>query len=108
MTGYIPPNLQEDDPEPPQKAAVALNFIVVGAGLGGLVAAIALQDAGHTVLVLDSRSKAGVLSETNGESFYVGPNIHRILTRCGVVLPKQETWQAGLTSLRRCSCIIHC
>jgi hypothetical protein len=108
MTVNIPPSQQEEDGEPPQQASVALKFIIVGSGVGGLVAAIALRDAGHTVLILDSRSKSDVLSETNGESFYIGPNTHRVLTRCGVILPKEETWQAGLTSLRRCQYTIPC
>lgn len=102
MSIPTPHTMIDDDDERPQKAAIALDFLIVGAGLGGLVAAITLKDAGHNVIVLDSRTRDQLLSESNGESFYIGPNIHRLLTHCGVDLPTHETWQAVLTSMRRC------
>lgn len=43
----------------PQQALVRLNIIVVGAGLGGLAAAIALARRGHTVTVLEQAPVIG-------------------------------------------------
>lgn len=44
------------------KAAVILNIIIVGAGLGGLSTAIALRRNGHNVTVLEQASALGEVS----------------------------------------------
>ncbi|KAL4981260.1 hypothetical protein BDW68DRAFT_172684 [Aspergillus falconensis] len=56
-----------------------LNVIVVGAGLGGLGAAIALNCAGHHVQVIE---KSGFLNEVSA-AIHVAPNATRILKAWG-------------------------
>jgi salicylate hydroxylase len=80
----------------------ALNAIVVGGGIGGLAAAVALRRAGHTVTVLE---QAGRLSEV-GAAVGMGPNATAALLDLGirdeladkVVYPRAWTrrrWQNG-------------
>ncbi|KAK4501616.1 hypothetical protein PRZ48_007425 [Zasmidium cellare] len=57
-----------------------LNVIVVGAGLGGLGAAIALLLAGHNVHVLESASQIGEV----GAGIQVLPNSSRVLIQWGL------------------------
>lgn len=50
----IKPNFTDD-----RAAVIPLRIIVVGAGLGGLSAAIALARRGHSVTILEQASKLG-------------------------------------------------
>ncbi|KAL9604928.1 MAG: hypothetical protein Q9219_000116 [cf. Caloplaca sp. 3 TL-2023] len=59
----------------------ALNICIVGAGIGGLAAAIGITRAGHRVIVLE---QAGALSEI-GAGIQVPPNSSRILKRWGLL-----------------------
>ncbi|CAG7921648.1 unnamed protein product [Penicillium olsonii] len=58
---------------------MGLNVVVVGAGLGGLGAAIALNRQGHNVTVIE---KSGFLNEV-GAAIHVAPNATRILKSWG-------------------------
>jgi len=49
-------------------ASRSLNIVIVGAGLGGLAAGLALQTDGHKVTILDSAPEFG---EVRFYSFYL-------------------------------------
>jgi salicylate hydroxylase len=56
-------------------------FLVVGGGIGGLAAALALAREGHQVRVLEREPQFG---ET-GAGLQVAPNASRVLERLGVL-----------------------
>ena len=63
-----------------RRAALSLNIIVVGAGIGGLAAAYTLAHAGHRVTVLESARALGEV----GAGIQVSPNASRLLLRWGL------------------------
>ncbi len=63
-----------------RRAALSLNIIVVGAGLGGLAATHSLAQAGHRVLLLESAPALGDV----GAGIQVSPNQSRLLIRWGL------------------------
>ncbi|KAI1192603.1 FAD binding domain-containing protein [Nemania serpens] len=67
-----------------------LNVIIIGAGLGGLGAAIAILLAGHKVTVLEAASEIGDI----GAGIQILPNAARILFSWGMkdVLEPHATW----------------
>ena len=62
------------------RAALSLNIIVVGAGLGGLAATYTLAHAGHRITLLESASVLGDV----GAGIQVSPNATRLLHRWGL------------------------
>ncbi|KAI1172223.1 FAD binding domain-containing protein [Nemania sp. FL0916] len=67
-----------------------LNVIIIGAGLGGLGAAIAILLAGHNVTVLEAASEIGEI----GAGIQVLPNAARIILSWGLkdILEPHATW----------------
>lgn len=70
---------------PRSAAAVQVKIVVVGAGMGGLTAALRLQRLGHQVVVLEARAEPGGLAssfDVGGFQFDAGPYI--LLDRAGL------------------------
>jgi hypothetical protein len=63
-----------------RRAALSLNIVVVGAGLGGLAATHSLAQAGHRVMLLESAPRLGDV----GAGIQVSPNVSRLLIRWGL------------------------
>jgi len=63
-----------------------MDILVVGAGLGGLAAGLALQTDGHRVTIIDS---APEFAEA-GAGIRVPPNSSRLLLRWGVDLQNMK------------------
>ncbi|KAI0376737.1 salicylate hydroxylase [Hypomontagnella monticulosa] len=88
------------------QAKRSLNVLVVGAGLGGLAAGLALQTDGHKVRIIDA---APEFAEA-GAGIRVPPNSSRLLLRWGVDLEKMKKsvskryhfvrWQDGSTMVK--------
>ena len=70
-------------------AQTALRIVVVGAGLGGLAAAIGLARSGHSVHIFEAAER---LSEV-GAGIQIPPNAARILDRWGLsdLIERQAT-----------------
>ena len=60
----------------------ALNITVVGAGIGGFTAAIALREQGHNVTVLESSK----FSNETGAAIHMTPNSNGVLRRLGIMI----------------------
>lgn len=73
--------LQDNWRDNRRKAVKPLNVIIVGAGIGGLAAGIALAKTGHVVQILESASTI----EDVGAGIQIAPNASRILHRLGVL-----------------------
>lgn len=69
-----------------RRAALSLDIVVVGCGLGGLAAAFCLAMAGHKVTILES---AAIIGEI-GAGIQVSPNLSRQLIRWGLAKRLEE------------------
>ncbi|KAI6132469.1 hypothetical protein EDD16DRAFT_1514619 [Pisolithus croceorrhizus] len=87
-----------------RRAALPLDIVVVGCGLGGLAAAFCLAMAGHKVTILESVATIGEI----GAGISLTPNVTRLLIRWGLekrlnevaVKPEAQTlrrWCTGET-----------
>ncbi len=74
-----------------------LRVLIVGAGIGGLTAAVAMRRAGHSVTVLE---QTAVLGEV-GAGLQVAPNASRILISLGLRPQLEETAARAEHSIRR-------
>ncbi|KAN0091583.1 hypothetical protein V8E55_005149 [Tylopilus felleus] len=83
-----------------RRAALPINIVVVGCGLGGLSAAHCLAEAGHTVTILETASAIGEI----GAGIQVSPNVTRLLIRWGLGdRLKQVTVKPGALTFRQWS-----
>lgn len=60
--------------------SLSLNIVIVGCGVGGLCAAIALGKVGHKITLVESASQIGEV----GAGIQLGPNVTRILYKWGL------------------------
>lgn len=74
-----------------------LDVIIVGAGIGGLSAAIALRDGGHNVRVIEQAPRLGEV----GAGIQLAPNATRLLTQWGVADVLRTSAVAARWSNRR-------
>ncbi|KAK5085141.1 hypothetical protein LTR05_004420 [Lithohypha guttulata] len=65
-----------------QAVPPSLKVIIVGAGIGGLSAAISLRQQGHDVVIFESSRFAAEI----GAAIHIPPNAHGLFKRMGIIL----------------------
>ncbi|CAK7223164.1 hypothetical protein SCUCBS95973_005085 [Sporothrix curviconia] len=82
---------------PSSSSTSPLHIVVVGAGIGGLLAAIGLRADGHSVVVLDQATTFGEV----GAGMRIPPNSFKLLHRWGIDLTyMKKTYSNGNRFLR--------
>lgn len=81
-----------------RKAAIVLDVIVVGCGIGGLSAAFCLTQAGHRVTIVES---SPVMGPEIGTGILSSPNCSRLLRRWGLEKDLDEVAVRGKGSTMR-------
>ncbi|KAJ7123436.1 hypothetical protein C8R44DRAFT_875630 [Mycena epipterygia] len=66
----------------PRQTALAIDFVIIGAGMTGLACAIALRRVGHRVFVIEQKGNIDVVAATQ-ETVHMYPNITRIFYHWG-------------------------
>ncbi|KAJ7122120.1 hypothetical protein C8R44DRAFT_981397 [Mycena epipterygia] len=64
------------------QTALAIDFVIIGAGITGLACAIALRRVGHRVLVIEQKENIDVVAATQ-EAIHMYPNVTRIFYHWG-------------------------
>lgn len=82
---------------PEAKGGERLRCVIVGAGLGGLAAAIALRRIGHEVVVVEQADALG----TVGAGIQMAPNASRLLEAWGVVARFESSGVPAQAAVRR-------
>ncbi|PIL31405.1 hypothetical protein GSI_06106 [Ganoderma sinense ZZ0214-1] len=67
---------------PPLQTSLSINFLIIGGGIAGLTAAIALRRVGHNALVLEKANKA--TARGFGGGVRLPPNLTKILFHWGL------------------------
>ncbi|KAJ7123451.1 hypothetical protein C8R44DRAFT_875642 [Mycena epipterygia] len=68
--------------ETPPRTVLAIDFIIIGAGMTGLSCAIALRRVGHRVLVVEQKENIDVVAATQ-EAIHMNPNVTRVFYQWG-------------------------
>ena len=86
-----------------RRAALSLDILIIGCGIGGLAAAHALAHAGHKVTIIESATKIGEV----GAGIQVTPNLSRLLIRWGLGEQLERTAvRPEAIAFRRCKCVL--
>lgn len=85
------------DPETPPLSGDTLKIVIIGAGIGGLLASIGLRLDGHNVIILEQATSFGEV----GAGMRIPPNSFKILHRWGIDLTyMKKTYSNGNRFLR--------
>lgn len=80
----------------PGKAAIPLNIVIIGAGIGGLTAAVRLRRNGHSVAVGLNQLRASPSYWPNFDSFTSNPNLQMRSVQLCILLPTRMVFYGSL------------